>query len=231
MAPCSSRRNPSKNVLLAQSFQEFFDIFWKAPIGIFQSTPEGRFISANPAWAAMCGYDTPEQLIDSVTDIAAQIYHNPQEREAFQMLLEQKGQVIDYEYRLCRTDGSLLWVAENVRAVWDDQGRIAYYQGFATDITKRKQAEETVRESEERFAKAFMSNPAPQVISDIKTGRFMDVNEKWTKMLGYTRSEMIGRTSKQVGIWDDPSDRDRIIFKLHKEDRVKDVIGQCYGSI
>ena len=217
MAPCSSRRNPSKNVLLAQSFQEFFDIFWKAPIGIFQSTPEGRFISANPAWAAMCGYDTPEQLIDSVTDIAAQIYHNPQEREAFQRLLEQKGQVIDYEYRLCRPDGSLLWVAENVRAVWNDQGRIAYYQGFATDITKRKQAEETVRESEERFGKAFRSSPAAQVISDIQTGLFVDVNDRWTQMLGWTKEEMIGRTSKQVGIWDDPGERDRIVRKVYDQ--------------
>jgi PAS domain-containing protein len=68
-----------------------------------------------------------------------------------------------------------------------------------------------LRESEERFAKAFHSNPAPMVISEINTGRFLDVNAQWLAMLGYTREETLNHTSKELGIWLDPEHRDRVI--------------------
>ncbi len=84
------------------------------------------------------------------------------------------------------------------------------------DITERKQAEQQLKESEERFSKAFRSSPAPQVISDIITGEFIDVNDRWLDMLGYAREQLIGRTSKEVGIWADPGQRDRIIQKLQE---------------
>ncbi|MGM0453496.1 MAG: PAS domain S-box protein [Thermodesulfobacteriota bacterium] len=84
------------------------------------------------------------------------------------------------------------------------------------DITDRKLAEQQLKESEERFSKAFRSSPAPQVISDIATGEFIDVNDRWVEMLGYTREQSIGRTSKEVGIWADPGERDHIIQKLQK---------------
>ncbi|MGM0611113.1 MAG: PAS domain S-box protein [Thermodesulfobacteriota bacterium] len=84
------------------------------------------------------------------------------------------------------------------------------------DITERKQAEEQLKESEERFSKAFRSSPAPQVISDITTGEFIDVNDRWLDMLGYAREQLIGRTSKEVGIWADPGQRDPIIQKLQE---------------
>lgn len=206
--------NQSQLELFTQSLEEFQDIFWNAPVGIYKSTPEGRFLASNPAWAQMCGYESPQDLIDSVWDIATQIYYDPRDRESFKHLLNMQFEVVDYEYRLRRTDGCVLWVAENVRAVRDAEGEIVYYQGFATDISKRKQAEAAVRESEQRFAKAFRASPAPQVISDIRTGKFIDVNDRWAEILGYSKDEMIGRTSKQVGIWDDPYERDKIVQKL-----------------
>ncbi len=78
------------------------------------------------------------------------------------------------------------------------------------DITDRKRAEE-------RFAKTFSSCPASLVVSEIVSGRFIDVNDRWGQMLGYSREEMIGRTSKEVGIWSDPGDRDRIVAKLQAQ--------------
>ncbi len=83
------------------------------------------------------------------------------------------------------------------------------------DITERKH-------SEERFAKAFGSSPAPLVISEIATGRFIDVNDRWVEMLGHSREEQIGRTSKEVGIWTDPDERDRIVAKLGEKGFFKD---------
>ncbi|MGM0611802.1 MAG: PAS domain S-box protein [Thermodesulfobacteriota bacterium] len=84
------------------------------------------------------------------------------------------------------------------------------------DITERKHAEQQLAESEERFSKAFRSSPAPHVISDITTGEFIDVNDRWVDMLGYAREQSIGRTSKDVGIWADPGQRDRIIQELQE---------------
>ncbi len=91
------------------------------------------------------------------------------------------------------------------------------------DYTERQRAEEALRESEERFSKAFRSNPAPMVISEIDTGRLIDVNEQWLKMLGYTREEMIGYTAKELGIWADLSIRDRMIVQLRQDGFLKEI--------
>jgi len=93
------------------------------------------------------------------------------------------------------------------------KGRVILY-GIGQDVTQSRQAVLALGESEERFAKAFRSSPAPLVISDITTGRFIDVNDCWVDMLGYSRDEQIGRTSKEVGIWADPSERDRIVRQI-----------------
>lgn len=91
------------------------------------------------------------------------------------------------------------------------------------DITERKLAESALRESEERFSKAFKSSPAPLVISEIETGKFIDVNEQWIDMLGYSLEENISHTSKELGIWDDPNDRDRAVALIKKDGHFKNL--------
>jgi PAS domain S-box-containing protein len=93
---------------------------------------------------------------------------------------------------------------------------------IASDITTRKMAEISLRESEERFSIAFKSSPAPLVISDIETGLFVDVNLRWGEMLGYKSEELIGKTSKEVGIWMDPGERDRLVAILKEKGSFKD---------
>ncbi|GAB6058250.1 PocR ligand-binding domain-containing protein [Desulfonatronum parangueonense] len=121
------------------------------PLGIYTSTPEGRFISANPAMARMFGYDSPEELLSSVTDIAAQIFHNPEAREELLMLLALHNEVLDYECRMIRRDKSTFWISATVRALRDENGNVVMNQGFLSDITERKKTEETLSESEERY--------------------------------------------------------------------------------
>ncbi|WP_084288149.1 PAS domain S-box protein [Desulfovermiculus halophilus] len=208
--------------LLADNFQELHDIFWKAPVGIYKSTPEGRFLSANPAWAEMCGYDSPQDLIDSISDIKTQLYADPQDRESFKQCLEENGQAVDYEFRLRRPDGSVLWVAENVRAVHDERGNITHYHGIAVDISKRKNAEHEVQASGERFAKVFRSSPSPQAITDISTGTFLDVNARWAEIFGWSKDEIIGTTSFEFGNWEDYNVRERIVSKLQTHGHFKD---------
>jgi PAS domain S-box-containing protein len=145
------------------------DILMDAPIGIFTSTPEGRYISANPATARMLGYDTPQELVESVTDIANQVYVDPTDRVEFIRLMGERDEVVNYECRFKRKDGTEFWVSRNVRAIRDEDGRVVAYQGFTTDITRRKQAEETLRNSD--YEKSLILDNANEIIAFHDTER------------------------------------------------------------
>ena len=135
------------------SMEEYQDILINAPIGIFISSPEGRFLSVNRAMARRYGFSEPDELIQSITDIATQLYLYPEDRLKFQRRLEQDGEIVNFEYQARRMDGSTFWVSTNARAVRDNAGNISQYQGYSTDITERKKAEQALQVSEERYRK------------------------------------------------------------------------------
>lgn len=130
------------------SVQECRDILMNAPVGIFVTTPEGRFLSANPALAKMFGLTDPEELIHTIHDIGTQVYLYPEDRNEFLRLLERDGEVVNYEYQVRRTDGSIFWASTTARAVWDDTGNIIQYQGYSTDITERKLTAKALHEEQ-----------------------------------------------------------------------------------
>lgn len=102
----------------------------------------------------------------------------------------------------------------NSSYISSEDGQNDYLVHVATDITESVKAEKILRESEERFAKAFQASPGAMVISEIQSGRFIDFNQSWLDILGYFREELIGKTSKQIGIWVDPSTRGLLIEEL-----------------
>src|SRR5258706_1200031 len=126
---------------LRHAEEKYRDIFEHAGEGIFQSTPEGRYISANPALARIHGFDSAEELIRNCTDISREIYAEPERREEFKSLLEQQGMVRGFEHQVIRKDGSRIWLTVNARVVRDAQGKVLYYEGTAQDINERKLAE------------------------------------------------------------------------------------------
>jgi PAS domain S-box-containing protein len=131
-------------------------IFENAVEGIFQTSPDGRYVNVNPALARIYGYDSPEDLIESVTDIAGQLYVDPERRDEFVAMMACCGEVSDFESEIYRKDGTTCWIRESVRAVCDSRGDLVYYEGFVTDITERKEneaeLEETRQELERRVA-------------------------------------------------------------------------------
>jgi PAS domain S-box-containing protein len=120
---------------------KYRSIFEKAGEGIFQTTPDGHYVSANPALARIYGYDSPEELIRKITDVSSQIYVTPRRREEFVALLQEHGEVIAFESEVRRKDGSIAWVSENAHAVRDEDGTLVYYEGIVADITQRKHNE------------------------------------------------------------------------------------------
>jgi PAS domain S-box-containing protein len=131
--------------------ENYRSIFENALEGIFQSTPDGHYINVNPAMARIYGYDSPEDMINSITEIGTQIYVEPQGRDEFLRLMAEHGQLKNWEYRAYRKDGSIVWVEEDTRAVRDTTGKLLYYEGIIQEITQRKQEEEALKRQVEEL--------------------------------------------------------------------------------
>ena len=132
---------------LRESERMYRGIFDGAPLGIFQSTTKGRYISANAEMARIYGYDSPEDLLQNVHDIGGQLYADPADRVRLLRLLEFQDVVDGFEVLRRRKDGRLRWISLSIRAVRDASGRTVSYDGFVTDITdRRKDAEQMRRE-------------------------------------------------------------------------------------
>jgi PAS domain S-box-containing protein len=131
---------------LAESEKKYRTIFENAIEGIFQSTPQGSYISVNPALARMCGYDSPGQMIDSITDISKQIYRHEKDRVRYTETLLREGIVNDFVTEFIKKDGTHFWISTNARAVRDERGECRYFEGMSLDITNRKILEDQVRE-------------------------------------------------------------------------------------
>jgi len=136
---------------LQESKKKYRSIFENAVEGFFQSTPDGRFINVNTAFARMLGYASPEELISGISDIAQQYYVNPEDRRLFIQLLIKDGSVEHFEFRVRCKDGSQIWVSNSTRVIYDPNGKIERYEGNVNNITLRKQAEEALLESEEKY--------------------------------------------------------------------------------
>jgi PAS domain S-box-containing protein/putative nucleotidyltransferase with HDIG domain len=127
--------------------ENYRSIFDNAREGIFRTTPEGRFVLANRAMARILGYDSPEALIDGVTDIPGQLYIHPEERSQTLEFLEREGYVKNAEVQWKRKDGATIWVHRTMRAVRDEKGKILYLEGLVTDITDRKKSVDQLRKA------------------------------------------------------------------------------------
>lgn len=138
------------NKALRQAESKYRSIFENATEGIYQTTSDGKFISANPALAHILGYDSPEDLINTITDIATQIYVESKRREKFVTTLKKNNNTAKFVSLVRRKNGSLIWIAEKARSVKNSQGELLYYEGSVEDVTNRKIAEEAFQYQQEQ---------------------------------------------------------------------------------
>jgi two-component system sensor histidine kinase/response regulator len=200
--------------------QEFNTILLeKAPNQVVVINPDTSIKYVNSSWEKLNGW-TKEEVIglkvpypwwpeDMVEEFV----------ETFPLAMngeDGKGEVIAQ-----KKNGELYWLAMNWTPVKRD-GELMYLLVNSVDITEQKKTEEALKESEEKFSKAFRSSPNSIVISRIKDGKFVEVNDTYAKYIGYTREELIGHTALELRIWENPKDRRAILKELKERGRVSD---------
>ena len=166
---------------LQESERKYRTIYEDAVFGIYQTTPEGRFISANAAFASMAGYNSPQELMDSIEKIEPHLYVHSEDRQRFIEIIAAKGMVNGFEVEFYKKDRSTFWTMLNTRAVKDEQGRIIYYEGIASDITYRKQAEAEKIVLEERLNRAEKM----EALGTLAGGVAHDLNNVLGVIVGY----------------------------------------------
>jgi PAS domain S-box-containing protein len=134
----------SQDSALRKAEEKYRLIFEDAIEGMFQTTPDGKCLSANPALARMYGYDSPEEFM-KISDIGEIVYVDPGRRDEFKRLIGAQGFVELFECEVYRKDRSKIWICANARAVRDATGAIAYYEGTVEDITQRRRVAEVER--------------------------------------------------------------------------------------
>lgn len=185
-------------------------IFDNAPVGVYISTPEGRYLKVNHTQADILGYESPEEIVRSVTDIKNQIYVEPEDRERLERLLAEQGTVKGFETRFYRKDGKVIWVSIHIQALRDEEDKV-FYQGTVIDITERRQAEEALRESERRYRHLTNFVPMPLFEVDL-AGNFRTGNVAVSEAFGYTEKDVEnGLNITQVII---PEDVERIVSDM-----------------
>ena len=127
--------------------ERYRGIFEHALDGIFQTSPDGRYLSVNPALARIYKYDSVEDLIAAQPNFNNQLYVNPNRHAEFVAVMQQEGALANFESQVYRRDGSIIWIAETCWIVHDDNN-VLYYEGIVKDISDRKRAEEALRQSE-----------------------------------------------------------------------------------
>jgi len=167
---------------------QYRSIFENAVEGIYQTTLAGRYLRVNPALARIYGYESPEALVVGLTDIAGQLYVDPNRREIFKRRMALEGVVTDFEAQVYRRDGSIIWITENARCVRNGDGTFLYYEGTVEDISRRKADEEQIR----LLAAVFDSVHDGILIVD---RRFFvrAVNPAYSVLAGFAAEELLGR--------------------------------------
>ncbi len=140
----TERKRAEEAIRLAE--EKYRNIFENAVEGIFQSTREGLLLNVNPALARMYGYASPQELLSAPQDSLRALQVEPARREEFRRMIEALGEVRGFELPVRRKDGAVIWISVNARAVRDEGEKLLFFEGMVEDITRRKQADEEIRE-------------------------------------------------------------------------------------
>jgi len=182
------------DMALLAAEEKYHGIFDHLVEGIFQTSPDGRYLVANAALARIYGYASPEELMRSLTNIGERLYVKKGRRDEFVKEMQAHDTITGFESQIYKKDGSVIWISENCRAVRDpNNGQLLYYDGTVEDITQRQEAEEKLRGSERLYSSLVETLPQNIFRKDLQE-RFTFANQQFCKTLGRSLEEIIGKT-------------------------------------
>lgn len=188
-------------IALKESEQKFRTIFENAPLGIFRSTPEGRFIEVNAALAEMLGYASPDEVLKSIHSIAKQIYVRSEKRDPIVTEQINTNGMTHHLNHYRRRDGSQFIANLYLKTVRDENGSPLYLEGIVEDITQRLEAEKQVHDAKERFQKVFNSQlDAIFILGPEKPARIVEMNKAVSTLFGYTKDEILGQPADMLHV-------------------------------
>ena len=197
---------------LRQSEAKYRAIFEHAVEGIFQATPEGKLESINPSLARMAGFSSPRDMIASDYNRKAKLWVHGEDGARLRAALEKRGYVRGFEVEIYRKDGTTIWISMNVRVVRDEEGRIVFYEGSAENISKRKEVESALQESEAKYRSVVENSLVASYI--IQDGLFRFASSRFCALSGYRYDELVDKLSPLDLVH--PDDRERMRASLEK---------------
>jgi PAS domain S-box-containing protein len=219
-----------------QAEEKYRSIFENATEGIFQITPDGRYITANPALANIYGYSSPEELMAELNTITQPIYVEAMRREDLAALLQRDDMLSDAESQVYRKDRTTIWISENIRAVKDANGNLLYYEGTVADITERRHAEAALRVARKK-AELLLLNILPQPVAErLKRGQhtiaesFEEVTVLFADLVNFTEFSTQTSPTQLVELLNVIFSKFDRLAEQHRVEKIK-TIGDAYMAV
>ena len=204
---------------LRESEERFSTFFRNSPVGTsITRLSDGQFVDANDAFLRLCGY-TREEVIGQ-DPVKLGFWPNAEARAKFVEVMLEQGGLKDFQTQCVRKSGEIRNVSlssEVIEAVGEQ-----YILALAFDITERNRIEEALRESEKRFSTFFRNSPVGTAITRLRDGQFVDVNDAFLRLFGYTREEVIGQDALKRGMWANPEERTKFVEVIQEHGRIKE---------
>jgi len=211
---------------LLESETKYRRIYDKILDVYYESSLDGVILEISPSIEKLSQYKREELIGKSLYDI----YENPADRDKLIEIIIQKGSVRDYELILTDKDSTPRTISLNIELIKDDKNNPIKLVGIFRDITEYKKAGATLRESEERFRTIFHTSPNAITLTSAKDGNYIDISDGFTKMLGYSREDVIGKSALTINIWNDPKDREYLVSGLKKNGIVESLEADFRGK-
>jgi len=213
---------------LREAEQRYRGIVDNAIVGIFQCTPDGCLLTVNPSMASSFGYDSPEEMVASLTDISRQLFVVPKLGVEFMLIMDRIGGVRNFECEVRCKDGRQIWLSMNICAIRENDA-VVRYEGMCEDISARKKMEFALRDAEQKYRGIF-DNAIVGIYQSTPDGRLLSLNAAMAASFGYSSTEEALRCTTEISSqwYVDPRRREEFKRLMERDGSVQSFESEFY---